>query len=158
MGVSSQPKVRVHRLATGSVRREHPEGGVFYLRRLDVTKCLRMQEQLEQVEFVRDPKTGEILYNQKTGDPVVRRSQDFASVVDFVAEEVIDRFTHVNAEIEKEVDGDIVIETVPLESTPENIRALLNVIPERAEDSLLAWALNEAIGIAEKTAALEKKT
>ena len=138
----------------GAVERPFPAGGIFLVNRLDLTRCLAMQEQLERTDFVRDDRTGEILYNKLTGAPVTRRTQDFASIVDFVQSEVLAGWRNVQWEVER--GGECVIEPMPY--TPENVALLLNHIPDDPNHALLAWLIGEAVGVAATASAAAKKT
>jgi hypothetical protein len=150
----SESKVYVFRGARrGAVERPFPAGGVFLISRLDLTKCLAMQEQLERTDFVRDDRTGEILYNQITGAPVTRKTQDFAAIVEFVETQVLAGWNKVEWEIEK--GGELVQELMPYNE--ENVRLLLNYIPDDPNDALLAWLIGEAVGVAQTATAAAKK-
>jgi hypothetical protein len=139
----------------GAVDRNYPRGGTFLINRLDLRECLAMQEQLERVEFVRDDQGGDILYNKITGDPVTRKTQDFASIVEFVETRVLAGWRE-NVKWELERGADLVVEPMPF--TADNVRALLNHIPDDPTDSLLAWLIGEAVGVAQSATAAAKKT
>jgi len=138
----------------GAVERPFAAGGVFLINRLDLTKCLAMQEQLERTDFVRDDRTGEILYNQITGAPVTRKTQDFSSIVEFVETEVLAGWRKVEWEVEK--GGVVVQEAMPYNE--ENVRLLLNYIPDDPNEALLAWLIGEAVGVAQTASVAAKKT
>jgi hypothetical protein len=138
----------------GAVERPFPAGGVFLVSRLDVTKCLAMQEQLERTEFVRDDRSGEILHNKITGEPVTRKTQDFSAIVEFVESEVLAGWRKV----EWEVDREVTLAREPMPYTPENVRLLLNYIPDDPSQALLAWLIGEAVGVAQTATAAAKKT
>jgi hypothetical protein len=138
----------------GAVERPFAGGGVFLINRLDLTKCLAMQEQLERTEFVRDDLSGEILYNKLTGAPVTRRTQDFSAIVEFVQSDVLAGWRKVEWEVDR--GGELVREPMPY--NPENVSLLLNYIPEDPNDALLAWLIGEAVGVAQTATAAAKKT
>jgi hypothetical protein len=151
----SESKVFVFRGARrGAVERPFPAGGVFLINRLDLTKCLAMQEQLERTDFVRDDRTGEILYNQITGAPVTRKTQDFSAIVEFVETQVLAGWRKVEWEIDR--GSALVQEEMPYNE--ENVRLLLNYIPDDPNEALLAWLIGEAVGVAQTASAAAKKT
>jgi hypothetical protein len=154
MGVSESKVFLFRGARRGAVERPFPAGGLFLINRLDLTKCLAMQEQLERTDFVRDDKTGEILYNKITGAPVTRKTQDFSSIVEFVETQVLAGWRNVDWEIDR--NGELVHEPMPY--SEENVRLLLNYIPDDPNDALLAWLIGEAVGVAQSSSAAAKKT
>lgn len=132
-------KVRSFRNRQRPVPVEHPEGGTFHLFPFDAAKATAMSKDFTSTDFLFD-RDGNIVFNQKTGEPVTTNEQDFEKMCDFVAREVI-------AGVSDIVDADT---GEPVDMTPELVRQLVAEIDEPAEGetgkpkALLAWVLESA--------------
>jgi hypothetical protein len=67
------------------VDREHLDGGTFGIQMMDFDAAAEYGEVVTRTELERDPKTGQILYNQKSGAPSRRYVSTTADEVAFAA-------------------------------------------------------------------------
>lgn len=118
--------------SSAEVSGEHPDGGTFYFNRFDIGKLRKLAKIFNVTEFAIGP-SGEMLYNQKTGEPVVTSDQDIEKLVDFIADELFTRYEDVEDEAGN-----------PVPSSADVFRGMLQEITENAQSSMINWSLKTA--------------
>lgn len=108
-----------------AVKCEHPDGGTIHIRPMDADDAVRYADVLTRREFVRDDKTGEIVFSPKNGEALQKSAVTLHDRIEY-AETLTERFE--DFEIEG-VEGDVVFvrkngEWTAVDAAGEELEAL----------------------------------